>query len=96
MLIHSKCPSLKYINIQGYAWEVPYQILKSTVDDIPIERVALRPLDQDEVASIDLFALQSFCSESGLPATERPSTPLSDEELNGEERFCQGLKGLWG
>jgi hypothetical protein len=96
ILIHSKCPSLKYIKIQDYAWEVDYQILKSTIDDIPIEWVALRPLDQDEIASIDLFALQSFCSESGLPATERPSTPISDEELNEtEERFSEKINAAY-
>lgn len=88
ILIHSKCPSLKYIKIQAYAWEVAYQNLKSTI--------ALRPLDQDEIASIDLFALQSFCSESGLPATERPSTPISDEELNEtEERFSEKINAAY-
>jgi hypothetical protein len=88
ILIHSKCPSLKYIKIQAYAWEVAYQNLKSTI--------ALRLLDQDEIASIDLFALQSFCSESGLPATERPSTPISDEELNEtEERFSEKINAAY-
>ncbi len=54
----------------------------ATDGDEPTEWVELLPLDPDEVASIELFALRSFCSESGLPSTERPGSPMSDEELN--------------
>ena len=82
MLIHSKCPSLKYIQIQQCSWQVVYKRSLDTNGDVPTQWVELLPLDPDEVASIELFALRSFCSESGLPSTERPGSPMSDEELN--------------
>lgn len=68
-----------------------YKKSKSTNDDMATECVVLRPLDPDEVASIELFALKNFCSESGLPATERPGTPLTDEELNEAQRFSDEI-----
>jgi hypothetical protein len=82
MLIHSKCPTLRYIQIQQCSWQVAYKRSLATDGDVPTEWVELLPLDPDEVASIELFALRSFCSESGLPSTERPGSPMSDEELN--------------
>jgi hypothetical protein len=89
MLIHSKCPSLQYINIQNYAWQVLYK--KSTNGDMATDFVDLRPLDPDEVASIELFALGNFRDESGLPVGERPGTPMSDEELNEAQRHLDEL-----
>ena len=82
MLIHSKCPSLKYIQIQQCSWQVVYKRSLDTNGDVPTQWVELQPLDQDEIASIELFALENFCSKSGLPSTERPESPMSDEELN--------------
>ncbi|KAE9368859.1 hypothetical protein N431DRAFT_470543 [Stipitochalara longipes BDJ] len=82
MLIQSKCPSLKYIQIQYCSWAVAYKRSSATSGDQPTEWVELQPLDQDEIASIELFALRNFCTECGLPSIERPENPISDEELN--------------
>jgi hypothetical protein len=90
ILIHSKCPSLQYINIQHYAWQVLYK--KSTNADMATAFVDLRPLDPDEVASIELFALRSFPFPNGLPIMERPGTPPSDELLNRTQRYLDELE----
>jgi hypothetical protein len=54
--------------------------------------VDLLPLHPDEVASIELFALGNFRSENGLPMSERPGTPMSDEELNEAQRYSDELE----
>ena len=90
ILIHSKCPSLQYINIQHYAWQVLYK--KSTNGDMATDFVDLRPLDPDEVASIELFALGNFPFPNGLPMSERPGTPPSDELLNRTQRYSDELE----
>jgi hypothetical protein len=65
---------------------------KSTNGDTATDFVDLRPLDPDEVASIELFALGTFCSESGLPVVARPGTPPSDEQLNRTQRYSDELE----
>jgi len=44
-------------------------------DEIDVPGVTLRPLDQDEIASIELFAFENFCSENGLLLPERTPRP---------------------
>jgi hypothetical protein len=56
------------------------------------EFVDLRPLDSDEVASIELFAFGLFTFPNGLPMNERPGTPPSDEILNRTQRFSDDLE----
>ncbi len=90
ILIHSKCPSLQYINIEYCAWQVLYQ--KLTNGDMATDFVSLRPLDPDEVVSIELFALGNFRSENGLPMSERSGTPPSDEQLNRAQRYSDELE----
>jgi len=82
MLIHSKCPSLRYIQIQYCSWRVAYRRDFEANSHEPKEWVELQPLDRDEIALIELFALENFCAETGLPTTRRPGTPMSDEEHN--------------
>jgi len=75
LLIRSKCSSLRYIQIQQFAWQVIYGDPEPKNDEIDVPGVTLRPLDQDEIASIELFAFENFCSENGLLLPERTPRP---------------------
>lgn len=46
------------------------------------DQFELRPLEFDEVLSIELFSMASFVPQSGLPG---PEEEISDEEISDEE-----------
>lgn len=87
MLIRSKCPSLQYIQIQDWAWQyMPKSSSTSTpgagsdIDD----QFELRRLEFDELLSIELFAMDTFVSQSGLTG---PDEEISDEEREHTEQI---------
>jgi hypothetical protein len=65
---------------------------KSTNGDMATTFVDIRPLDPDEVALIELFALGNFPFPNGLPVNGRPGTPPSDELLNRTQRYLDELE----
>jgi hypothetical protein len=92
MLIRSKCPSLQYIQIQDWAWQyMPKSGSTSTSragSDI-YDQFELRRLEFDEVLSIELFAMDSFVSQSGLTG---PTEEISDEEREFTEQILHELE----
>jgi hypothetical protein len=92
MLIKSKCPSLQYIQIQDWAWQympksspTPTSRAGSDIYD----QFELRRLEFEERLSIELFAMDSFVSQSGLTG---PDEEISDEEHEHTERIFQELE----
>lgn len=74
LLIHSVCPTLQYIQIYDWAWQVmvsptalPPQVSKSVVD--------LRLLEFEEVMAIEIFAIGRLSGQCGLLGLEEPAEP---------------------
>jgi hypothetical protein len=88
-LIHSKCPSLEYVKIGQYAWQVIHGDfkLKSGGGFNPAAR--FRPLDKAEISFIELFALAVDSTQGGLPGPEPPHEYISDADRNEAERYCR-------
>ncbi|KAE9375220.1 hypothetical protein N431DRAFT_402570 [Stipitochalara longipes BDJ] len=68
-LIRSRCPRLQFIRIQYWAWRICLVADASTCGEEQKELVAL---DIDEILSIDLFAIENFPHQAGLPGHEEP------------------------
>jgi hypothetical protein len=82
-LIQSRCPRLQYIRIQYWAWRIFLPADSSSGGEEQKDtRVELVALDIDEMLSIDLFAIENFPNQTGLPG---PEEPCDAEEL--PERF---------
>jgi hypothetical protein len=61
---------LQCIRIQYWAWRVG---LVADVNSCGEEQKELVALDIDETLSIDLFAIENFPGQTGLPGHEEPS-----------------------
>jgi len=86
LLIHSKCPSLRFIQIEQCAWQVHFIQVVSVEHGTLQQEAYLRPLDKDEIYSIELFALADDHTRSGLFAPERPHQYIPDALYNKVER----------
>lgn len=82
--MQSNCASLNYIGIGDWVWQI---ITKPNSDPAIKPEIEFRELDQDEKSHIELFALEYFASQSGLPGTEKPPEPLSEEEIGHIEEI---------
>ena len=85
-LMHSNCTSLRYVGIGRWVWQI---ITKYGPDLATEPAVEFRELDHDEKSSIELFALEHFASQSGLPGTEREIEALSEEQTEHMERILE-------
>ena len=90
-LIHSMCPSLKYIRIQWWAWQIQ-PARSSSLDGEQQAETGFRELDHDETWAIELFAIHTFVSQSGLPGPEEPHDGLSDEEQLQLDRLAAEIE----
>lgn len=69
----------------GYhAWEVEIPERLATEKDI-FTKVQLRKLGNHEVHSIELFALERFTMQSGLPGIDPPHRPASEKH----DEYCE-------
>jgi hypothetical protein len=83
-LMHSNCASLNYVGIGNWVWQI---ITKHNSNPAIEPEIEFRELDQDEKSYMELFALEYFASQSGLPGTEKPPEPLSEEEIEHIEEI---------
>ncbi|KAH7336582.1 hypothetical protein BKA65DRAFT_506760 [Rhexocercosporidium sp. MPI-PUGE-AT-0058] len=83
-LIKVECSSLQYLQIGQWVWRFTNSI--GTHLHHP-DQVELRKLEYDELMSIELFAMNTFASESGLPEPETEHEEISDEEEDRMERM---------
>lgn len=89
-LMHSNCASLNYVGIGDWVWQI---ITKHHTDPAIEPEIEFRELDHDEKSYMVLFSLEHFASQSGLPGTERPSEPLSEEEIERIEQIWLQVHG---
>jgi hypothetical protein len=68
---------LQFIRIQYWAWRICLVADAGTCGEKQKELVAL---DVDEMLSIDLFAIESFPNQNGLPGHEEPSSAKEPSE----------------
>jgi hypothetical protein len=66
-----------------------------TDDPVPAREISLHLLDADEVAAVELFALQEFSPEGRLPAPKRVHKTMSDAELNIAELFSDAVNAAF-
>ena len=103
-LMRSKCPTLQYAQIQRRAWHITappsgVPILEADAES----QVELRELEWDERMNIELFAIDTFPTQSGLPGPEELHEEMSEEEelrieqllAEEEERIAAGYPSLW-
>lgn len=87
-LIQAQCPSLQYILIGQCAWQLTHGQAVSSLATYDSSTIYLRPLDEDEIAAIELFALATQATQGGLLGHER-RIYYSDEMLNDAVRICK-------
>lgn len=90
-LMRSKCPTLQYVQIQRHAWHIT-----APPSGVPIleayaeSQVELRELEWDERMYIELFAIDTFPMQSGLPGPEEFQEEMGeDEELRIEQLLAE-------
>ena len=86
LLIQSKCNSLRFIQIQQCAWQVHFSQVASAEDGTLQQEAYLRPLDEDEINAIELFALGQDFVPGGLPGPRQPQRYIPDAMYNKAER----------
>ncbi|KAE9368856.1 hypothetical protein N431DRAFT_415599 [Stipitochalara longipes BDJ] len=80
-LMRSKCPSLQYVQVKNWAWQITSPLPGVPVREVAAEKkVELREMEWEERMSIELFALDSFAQESGLPGPDHYHEELSEQE----------------
>jgi hypothetical protein len=81
-LARSKCPSLQYIQIGVRAWQItaPHGFLHNETEEDIFDQVQLRQLEREEILAIELFAMDSFTTQSGLTGPEYPEEETTEEE----------------
>jgi hypothetical protein len=94
-LIQSKCPSLEYVQIGQYAWQVIQGDFELTSGGDFNPAARLRPLGKDEISFIELFALAVDSTQGGLPGLAPPQKYISDAASNDAESECRREDKLW-
>jgi len=91
-LLKSKCPSLQYIKIQRWAWHVtsPLGALDPGADIY--SQVELRQLEFEEKLAIELFAMDTFANQAGLPGPEEFHEELTEEENERLDRIFEEVQ----
>jgi hypothetical protein len=84
-LAKSICPSLQYVQIQRWAWQVTADhVLSSGENDDVCDYIHLRQLEFEEILAIELFVMDTFVTQAGLTGPQHPYEENSEEE---EERL---------
>lgn len=93
--IQMECPSLQYIHIGQYAWQVMrYDLRPSHVPkDFNVSR--LRRLYHDEMSCVELFDLTASWRQGGLPHVQRPPRDLSDAAANQHKEISDEEHRRW-
>ncbi|KAK0128119.1 hypothetical protein ONS95_000102 [Cadophora gregata] len=78
-----RCPSLQYVQIGQWTWQYTDLVDRHFEDS---DQVQIRQLEYDEMMTFELFAMNTFASEAGLPEPETVHTEWSEEEENRMER----------
>jgi hypothetical protein len=86
-LIQSNCPSLEYVKIGPYAWQVIHGDFELTSGGGYNPAARLRPLGKDEISFIELFCLAVDPVQGGLPGPAPPAEYFTDADLNDAERM---------
>jgi hypothetical protein len=74
-LMTELCPSLQYIRIHDWSWQVMHVWNMTLAKD----EIHLRLLGYQETASIELFAFDHFAEQSGLLGPMLPYEEMTDE-----------------
>ncbi len=89
-LMKLACPSLKYIKIGLQSWEATtppaVTVAGITTQDDLEGAIYLRHLEYREILEIELFAMDSFVVQSGLPGPDEWHEPNTEEEQEVMDR----------
>lgn len=86
-LMRSQCPSLQYVQVHSWAWQIVAPLPGVAVTEADADsQIVLRELEWEERRSIELFSLQTFAEQSGLPAPAEYHEEMSEEEEERMER----------
>jgi hypothetical protein len=88
-LIQSQCPSLEYVQIGQYAWQVIHGDFELSGGGGYNPTARLRPLGKDEISFIELFCLAVNSIQGGLPGPVPPAEYITDADYNEAERYCK-------
>jgi hypothetical protein len=73
---------LQYIQISAWTWHItaPHGFLHRQTEEDIFDQIHLRQLEREEVLGIELFAMDSFTTQSGLTGPEYPEDETTEEE----------------
>lgn len=83
-LIKSLCPTLQFIKIGDWAWQI--EVGKNSAKGKRGNSVVLRELSRDEVRNIEIFGITTFAEECGLSGID-VHKPTTDEEWDVLEQL---------
>lgn len=79
--MRSQCPSLQYVCVRHYAWQITSPLPGVPVREVAADKkVELRELEWEERMAIDIFNLASFAEQSGLLGPDYYHEELSEED----------------
>jgi len=92
-LAKSKCPSLQYIQIHNWAWQItgPHGFSRNGTEEDILYQIELRQLERQEILAIELFAMDSFTTQSGLTGPEYPYEEKTEEEEMRLNRLFESI-----
>jgi hypothetical protein len=92
-LAKSICPSLQYVQIRRWAWQVTadHELLSGETDDV-CDYIHLRQLEFEEILAIELFAMDTFVNQAGLTGPQHPYEEKSEEEEERMERMFERME----
>jgi hypothetical protein len=73
---------LQYIQISAWTWQIttPHDFSHDETEQNIFDQIHLRQLEREEVLDIELFAMDSFTTQSGLTGPEYPEEETTEEE----------------
>jgi hypothetical protein len=92
-LAKSICPSLQYVQIQRWAWQVTvdHDLPTGENDDV-CDHIHLRQLEFKETLAIELFAMDTFVTQAGLTGPQKPYEEKSEEEEEQMDRIFERME----
>jgi hypothetical protein len=85
---------LQYIQIGVWAWQItgPRGFLHNETEEGTFDQVELRQLEREEILAIELFAMDSFTTQSGLTGPEYPHEEMTEEEDMRLDRLFERIE----
>lgn len=90
LLIQERCPSLEYILIRYWAWQVIiHHDQPSAPEGESNTVVELRELEKDEILTMELFSIEQFAGQCGLSGryTLSDLEEITEEQQNLADRI---------